>query len=213
MSGIATDIKSVYAEVGIKFDIVRDSGIISGEYLDWEPNQQVTKPFIREFFLECALAYDTDASEGEVIQFMPSGEVNGGERYLLMNKTPDIFENEIIKYDGVLYKCNVSGELFRPSGEAEWDTTQTYRKVTSFEQVREVAFALQSESLFGSDMDTNEELGLLGIEKHELYIPLSFGIQELDRYSPVSGEYYRVDSIKKRRFKGVDVCILSEDTR
>ena len=57
------------------------------------------------------------------------------------------------------------------------------------------------------------ELGTIGIEKHEMYIPSIYYVQELDRFSPASGEYYRVESIKQRRFKGVDVVVLSEDTR
>jgi hypothetical protein len=70
-----------------------------------------------------------------------------------------------------------------------------------------------TEPLFSGDLDTDEQLGLIGIKKDELYIPKSYGIQVLDRYQPVSGEYYQVESIKIRRFPGVDVAILGEDTR
>lgn len=207
--GLGTDIKEVFSEVGIAYNILR-SETISGEYLDWEPNSQVTKPFIREFFLECTFANDTKAVDGDVIQFMPSGEIYGGDKYLIMNKTPDIFENEILAFAGVLYKCNVSGELLRPSGEV-WD--RNYRKAPAFHIVSGEVHALFTEPLFGGELETEEELSLLGIEKQDLYVPTSYGVQPLDRFIPASGEVYLVESIKKRRFKGVDVAVLSEDTR
>ena len=35
----------------------------------------------------------------------------------------------------------------------------------------------------------------------------------MDRYEAVSGEFYRVETIKKRRYSGIDVVELGEDTR
>lgn len=206
--GIAADLKEVFEEVGISYKILRDSGDVSGEFLDFEPNEQITKPFIREYFLEVSLASDTEAIGGDVVEFLPSGET--GDKYLLMNKTADIFENEIIKYDGVLYKVNVSGEILRSSGEV-WD--DNYRKGYGFKVVKTTAYGLQVEPLFGGELEDNTDLALIGLEKHELYVPSSYGIQELDQYISNSGEYYRVESIKARRYKGVDVIILGEDTR
>lgn len=210
MAGLGSDIKEVFQDVGVAYNILR-APVLSGEYLDYEENSQVTKPFIREFFLECTLAHDTQVVDGDVIQFMPSGEAQGGERYLVMNKTTSIFENALIAFEGVLYKSNVSGELLRPSGEV-WDN-QTYHKKTAFEVVSSKVYALQTEPLFGGELEAEEELALLGLEKQDLFIPVSFNAQPMDRYVPVSGEAYLIESIKKRRFKGVDVCVLSEDTR
>ncbi len=208
MAGIGDDIKEVFGEVGVSFKIIRDSVDLSGEFLDSASNEQITKPFIREFFLEASLSFDTLVIDGDVIEFLPSGET--GEKYLVMNKTAEIFENEVIGFAGVLYRSNVSGELLRPSGESAWD--DSYRKKTEFEVVRSVSFGLQTEPLFGGELE-DVELGLINIEKHELYLPSRYGVKELDRYSPVSGEWYRVESIKTRRYKGVDVVVLGEDTR
>ena len=203
---IGPDIKEVYEEVGITFTLIRESGDVSGEYLHFHLNRQVTKPFIREFFLESFFAYDTDVQAGEVVKFDTTEDA-----YLVMNKTPQLFENEIIQYHGVLYKCNVSGELQRPSGEDEWDSN--YRKQTTFEVIKSNCYALQTEALYGHDIDTDEELGMIGVENHELYLPASVGVQQLDRYVPVSGEDYRVDTIKKRRYNAIDVVELSKETR
>jgi len=203
---IGDDIVEALADIGGLITIFRDSGNLSGEYVDTETNAQVTKPFIREYFLEAMVSYVTDLVPGDAFEMDVTGV-----RYLLMNKTPVVIENGVANYDSVFYKCNVSGEILRPSGEAR--SADTYRIVPVFSGERANCYALLTEPLFSGDLETHEELGLLGIKKEELYIPSSFGIQVLDRYQPVSGEYYVVESIKTHRFPGVDVAILGEDTR
>jgi len=204
MSDVGTDIKEAYVEVGTAFTILRDAGDFSGEFLDYDINRQATKPFIRGFFLECSLPFDTSGETGDVFQFDTTLE-----NYLVINKTADLFENEIIEYSGVLYLCNVSGELFRPT-DARSDQ---YRSQTTWETIKSNCYGLQTETLFGTDLDTDEELGMLGIESDELYLPKSYGVQVLDRYQSSSGEYYRVESIKSRKFPGVVVVKLGEDQR
>ena len=204
---IGPDIKEVLSEVGSAFTIKRDSGDITGEYLDFTPNTQVTKPFIREFFLEAMLSYDTDVISGDIITInVPA------QPYLVMNLTPDMFENEIIKRDGVIYKCNVSGELLRFSGEADWSDS-TMHKLEHLQLVRADCYALLTSPEFGGELDKDEDIGYLNMEEQELYVPSSYGLQEMDRYQPVSGEYYMVTAVKKRRYPNVDVALLSEDTR
>jgi len=207
---LGEDIKEAIEDVGVGFTVLRDAGNISGEYLDFEISKQVTKPFIREYFLSSTLSYETDVITGDVIRFDPTDD-----NYLVMNKTPELFENSVIGYDCILYKANVSGELLRPSGEtwdATWDT-ETYHKTPEWETIKAECYALQTEALYGHDLDTDEELAMIGVENHELYIPHSVGVQVLDRYQPASGEYYRVETIKTRRYSGVDVCELGEDRR
>ena len=203
---LGTDIKEVLEEVGAAITVLRSAGDISGEFFDFDLNAQVTKPFIREFFLEAMVSYDTNAVLGDVVEIDETGE-----RYIVMNKTPELVENAVMNYSCVFYKTNVSGELLRPSGEVR--SSQTYHKQTIFNSVGAECFALMTEPLFSGDLDTDEQLGLIGIKKDELYIPKSYGIKALDRYQPVSGEYYIVESIKTRRYPGVDVAILGEDTR
>ena len=203
---IGSTLKEVYEDLGTAFTIIRDSGDVTGEYLVYEINRQVTKPFIREFFLEAELAYDTEAVPGDVISFDSDNRT-----FLMMNKTPEQFENTAINHQCVLYKCNVSGELFRPSGELTRDAQ--YRLSPGWQTIKEDCYALETESLFGHDLETDEELGMIGLEKHELYIPSSIGARVHDRYQPVSGEYQRVETIKKRRFAAVDVCEMAQDNR
>ena len=200
---LGTDLKETYEEIGIKV-IVDGSG---EEYIDYAPNAQVTKPFIREFFIEGSIPYDTTQVVGSIVRF----DIFNKD-YMVMNLTPESLENEVYEYSGVYYMCNVSGEILRPSGEAVWND-EDYRKDTVFELITGEAYGLQTEPLSGTDLDAQSELGNLMIQNEELYIPSKYGIRVLDRYQPVSGEYYIVKTVLDRRFSGIDVCELGEDNR
>jgi len=125
---IGPDIKEAIQEVGATFHVLRDGGNLSGEWLDISPNAQVTKPFIREYFQEAAFYYDTLAIPGDVIVLDETSDP-----FVIMNLTPTLFENTTIENAGVLYKCNKSGELWRPSGETvssgETDSTGKAREL------------------------------------------------------------------------------------
>ena len=203
MSDVGDDIKDTLKDIGTVVSVIGGSG---SEYLDFEPNAQVTKPFIREFFLDAMVSYDTAMVTGDIIEFDVTGDL-----FIVMNKTPMLLENERIYNDTVLYKCNVSGEILRPSGETR--DSQTMLKSAVFVSIKSDAYSLLTEPLFSGYLDTESELANIGIERQELYIPSSFGIQTLDRFEPTSGEYYIVESIRTRRFPGVDVVVLGEDTR
>ena len=200
---IGPDIKEVLIEVGVGYTILRDSGNVTGEYLTYKPNAQVTKPFIREYFLEGALSYDTRVVSGDIIQFTATEDC-----YIIMNNTPALFENVVIKYDAVLYKTNVIINLLRPSNVRN---PQTLQMRTIWTTIKANAKALFASPMFGIDLDTNEELGLIGIGDHELYIPNSYGAKVLDRIRISSTEYYRVEVVKSRRYKDVDVLDIGED--
>jgi len=202
---IGPDIKEAIVEVGTKYNILRDSGNVLGEYLDYETNAQVTKPFIREFFLEATLVYDTSALAGDVIQFTTTSE-----KYFIMNLTPEMFENTVISYQGVLYKTNETMTVYRPSESRD---SQTLLMKTTWTPVETNKPILITAPLFGIDLDTDEQLGLIGLQVHEAFVPSSYDIQVLDRLLLSSGEYYRVEAIKKRRFEGMDVLEVGTDTR
>jgi hypothetical protein len=206
MSDIGLDIKDMLEDVGTPFDIIRDTGNISDGYLLYKTNAQVTKPFIREFFLETIMSHDTPAVGGDVLAF----DDDSGRAFIVMNKTPENIEGECYLNNGVLYKCNVSGELLRPSGEA---TNENYRARTTWDSIRTECYGLLTPKLFGTDVDNDAPIGRLNLEALNLYTPAKFGVSINDRYSHVSGEYYRVDEIERRSFDGVDVCHLSVDTR
>lgn len=207
--GIGPDIKEVLQEVGTPFTILRDGYLVTGEHLRYQPNRQVTKPFIREFFLECEVAYDTVSFVGDIIR-IPT--LNSS--YIMMNKTGSEIEGEVFRYDAVLYKANVSGEILRPSDSGEIAATYShdYHKKTDWVNIRSNAHALLTESMFGVDLD-KREYGQISLSKNDLYVPHRYGIRVNDRYVATSGEYYRVTSVSLRRYDGVDVVEVEQDTR
>lgn len=206
MSDIGQDIKEVFEEVGTAFVFTSVYGNEnnSGEYLVYEINRQVTKPFIREYFLEAETAYDTDIIVGDIVIF------DDGREFIVMNKTPEQFENDVILYQTVLYKTNTNARILRLSGE-DWDS-QYHRKTDWVTQCDSIG-VLITESLYGHDLETDEELAQIGLTNHEMYIPSWVGIDILDRIEYSSGEFYKCETIKTRRYSGVDVVELSEDTR
>lgn len=205
---IGPDIEEALDEVGIAIIIDPAGTPILGEYIYYKPNAQVTKPFIREFFLEGWFPYNSQASAGSIVEFDITSD-----RYLVMNWTPQIFENAVIKYDSVLYKTNITATIYRPSEVRDPDTLKIR---TVWTPVAVDTDLLLTTPLHGHDLETDEEIGLLGIQNHELYAPESLGIKTLDRIRFVNGstvEYYRVEAVKLRRYKDVAVFDVGEDTR
>lgn len=203
---IGPDIDEVLDEVGTSFTILRDSGNLTGEKTYFKSNSQVTKPFIREFFLEAWFPYNTQAVGGDYVQFITTQDI-----YIVMNITPSMFEDAVIKYDVVLYKCNVQLDILRPYESDDWDAN--YQKLTSWQMIAGRKWGLVTTPLYGHDLATDEELGYLGLEVHELYLPENLGVQTLDRIRLTSLEFFRVETIKPRRYEGVNVFEIGEDTR
>lgn len=203
---IGIDIKEVLEEVGNTITIKRDSGDVTGEYTMYKPNAQVTKPFIREFFLEGILSYDTSAVVGDIIEFLISGD-----KYILMNKSPVLLENVIYQYNSVFYKTNVVADIMRPS-EGDWPAG-TYHRKTNWSYLKSQVDVLITTPLYGAELDVEQDLGQIELEIHEMYIPTSVGIEPLDRVRVSSSVFYKVETVKPRRYDGVDVVELSEDTR
>jgi hypothetical protein len=203
---LGEDLKEVFAEVGTAFTILRDEGNISGEFLIYEINRQVTKPFVREFFYEAEFAYDTVVVPGDVVVFDDS------RRFLVANVTDSHFENSAIEKEGVLYKCNItSGRLWRYSGE-DWDET-SYRVTEDFQIVYDDVSALMTEGLYGHELEEDEEIGQIGQEGHEIYMSGNLSPQALDIWEPTSGEFFEVRTIKTRRYENIKVVEAVEQTR
>jgi hypothetical protein len=205
MSNIGKQINKAHKVVGLTFTILRDTGNISGEYSIVKNNAQVTKPFIREFFQDARFDYDTSVLAGDVIR------TSDGRHLMVMNLTPSILKNTIIEKQAVLYKCNVSGQLSRLTGDQQWD--ENYNLGEAWSTVKDQAYGLMTEALYGNDLEANEQLGLLGLKANQLYMPSGYGAKIHDRYQSASGEYFRVDKISQRQYDHIYVADLSEDTR
>jgi hypothetical protein len=203
---IGPDIKEAIVEVGTKFSIIREGGNITGEYLTHASNAQVTKPFIREFFLEGTMQYDTQAVSGDIIEFGATSK-----RYLISHITPTLFENAVIRYEVVLYLANVIVAILRPF---ENRNANSYLMRTGWSIIKSGVNLVLTTPLFGQSLEGDQELGLLSVQMHEVYAPSSYGITYLDRLKILAtGEYWRVEAVRKYRYEGVDVIDVGEDVR
>jgi hypothetical protein len=207
--GIGPDIKEVFQEVGTSYNILRDDATISGEYLDFETKSESVQAFIRSYFLTASLAYDSVVLEGDIIEF-------GDLPYMVTTIVNTRFEDEIVERETVLYRCNVSGEIRRMSGET-WGND--YKKVPNWQKIKENAYALltQIERVNYTTEEEREPVGNIQYDSQILFLPSRYDIQENDRYVVSSGEtsseYYKVDTVKRRVFSGVDQCMLTDDRR
>lgn len=207
MPGLGADLREVYDELGAITHIVNRTPVVTTERILYDLNAQATKPFIREHFLDATLPYDTLITTDDVIFI-----VSTDKHYLVMNKTPELFENSVVEYNAVLYSCNlVSTACILRSVEIRVD----YDMTTAWTIVAEAPiYGLMSDRLFGSEIDQHTpSVGQEAVWRIDLYIPKSYGIKPLDRLYLTDTEYYKVESVQAYNYPGVCVAMLVEDTR
>ncbi len=202
------DVRQAYIDVGTSYSVITSGEApVSGEYLIFDVPDQVVRPFPREFLLEASLPYNTTANEGDLLYF------SDGRKFMLLSKIGVQFENANYEYTCQIVKCNVTnGRVLRSTTET-WDVN-SYHKVPVWSVIHEGVVAVLTEALVGNILDDREEAAYLSTKNLELYISdTSYDLQVMDRFQPVSGESYRVDSIRKRVFPNVILAQLTEDTR
>ena len=207
MAGLGADLREVYDELGAITHIVNRTPVVTTERILYDLNAQATKPFIREHFLDATLPYNTLITTDDVIHI-----VSTGKYYLVMNKTPELFEDGIVEWNAVLYSCNlVSTACILRSVEVRVD----YDMTTAWTVVAEAPlYGLMSDRLFGSEIDQHTpSVGQEAVWRIDLYIPKSYGIKPLDRVYLTDYEYYKVEAVQEYNYPGVCVALLVEDTR
>ncbi|MFA5394425.1 MAG: hypothetical protein WC346_00215 [Methanogenium sp.] len=207
--GLGADIKEVYTELGTSISIISRSPIVTGEKLIYEINSQATKPFIREHHIDCTAPYDSLITTDDIIEFDETGD-----HYLVMNKTPEMFEDAVVEYNMVLYKCNlpVTAHILRP---IEIRDPITYKIVSGWHVVVDApVYGLISDRAFGSEIAQEvPTAGQFPIWRIDLYLPKSYDVKPLDRLLISSTEYYKIETIEKYYYPGVNQILLVEDTR
>jgi len=203
---IQYDIADVLEEVGVSFTVQRMGVPLPDvvEYLTYTPNSQVTKPFVREHFLEVAFKSETTVLSGDIITFVVSGD-----SYLVMNNTPDFFEDEIIRHLAVLYKVNVLIDILRSQ-----NTTINYHTVPDFDTIYSGQPALIYAPLFGNVGEISSEIGVFEQHKQELYLSEQYQVRAGDRIIiPATSEVFQVSIVILRRYPNICMAMLQEDTR
>jgi hypothetical protein len=206
--GVADDIKQAYQEVGMAYHVLKGLSPIelqeySGESLIYEINAESSNPFTRVFLIEASLAYDTVVESGDILI------LTNGNKYTVTVLSPEILENTNIENLVGLMKVNVSGELSRfveGSGENTYHTVQ--RAVSVAPSVYGTLIPVE----FNSGL-SNSQIGQIDLGRLHMYAPSFYDARVFDRYEPSSGEYYKIRSVSKRMYPGLDLWSLEEDTR
>jgi hypothetical protein len=208
--GLGEDIKEVYPEVGSAVSIISRNPVVTGEWVVYELNAQATKPFIREHHLDATFPYDTLVTTDDVVEIIETGF-----QYLVMNKTPEMFESSVVEWSMVLYKCNLPStvHILRP---IEIRDPISYEMISGWHiVVGPPVYGLISDRIFGSEI-SQEEAGGAGqfpIWRIDLYLPKLYDVKPLDRVIISETEFYKVESIENYYYPGVCTCLLVEDTR
>jgi hypothetical protein len=207
LSGLGPDIEEVYAELGTEIVIVNRTPQVSERIL-YEINAQGTKPFIREHHLDCTFPYNTSLVVGDVV-YMPKT----GRYHMVMNLTSELFEDEPVEVNGVIYLCNLplTARILRP---AEIRDVQSYDMISGWSVLVDApVYGLITDRIFGSQLDELVIVGQTQIWRIDLYLPKRYNLEPLDRVVISDTEYYKVEAIEAYNFPGAVVATLVEDNR
>jgi hypothetical protein len=209
MPGLGADIKEVYTELGAETHIVSRTPVVTGERVIYEINSQATKPFIREHHLDATLPFDTLITTNDVVRI-----VEANKNYMVMNKTPELFEDSIVEWSAVLYMCNLvtTAHILRP---IETRNMSSFNMESGWGIVHHPPiYGLMTDRIFGSEIDQNSVFtGQVPIWRVDLYLPKYYNLKPLDRLYLTDAEYYKVEAIEDYSYPGVGVALLVEDTR
>jgi len=209
MAGLGVDIAEVYTELGALATIVNRTPVVTGERVLYDINSQATKPFIREYHLDASLAYDTEITTDDVILLPTTNKY-----YMVMNKTPELFEDGVVEWSVVLYLCNLpaTAHILRP---VEIRNPTTYKMISGWQVLNEAPiYGLASDRFFGAEIDQETpKAGQFQKWKIDLYLPKFYAIKPLDRIFMTETEYYKVEAIESHHYPGVNMALLVEDTR
>jgi hypothetical protein len=204
MPGIGPDIKEVLEELGTEA-LVRRTPTPFKEKLTYDVNGQASNPFMREFSLAASLSYDTKIVSGDVIQ------VNGGD-YLVIHKTADMFEGNVVEYEAIIYKCNLkSGSLLLSLNEVKHPTT--FAVTIDWAVKNNAVYGLMYKDSRGALLNEETTLGKEPTFSLMCIVPEHYNVVRNDRLHISATEYYRVQDIENYAYPGVSVLTLVEDDR
>ncbi len=202
---LGEDIAGVIRENGIEIEVYHhdNNNTVSSEYLDYDRDVSSRVPFDSVNMMECTLPFNTSAKVGDRIDY-----VNTNEKYLLATTANEIFENEVISVQGVLYKCNSQIEVHRMSGEARNDD---YKLIPNWNPIFSGEYVLFTGTLSEQDI-TDEKYARIYSTTRNMFASADLDLQQSDRCF-VNGEAYSLDLIERDRLPGLQICRLSEDNR
>jgi hypothetical protein len=208
MTGIGVDIAAVITELGPLVTIRRGplGTVIGTEHISYDINTQSSKPFIREHHLDGSFIYNTLIELGDILTIDLTGE-----SFLVMNKTPDLFQGSIVEYSMVIYKCNstINTRLLRAIEFRD----DNYEMVQGWSDVVNPAYSIIAGRDFGTEINQETPIGQVEVDAINLFVPSTYGIKPLDRFVQLDTKFYKVERVEAFQFPGIDVAYLTEDTR
>lgn len=203
MAGIGPDIKEVMQELGVLATILRTPTNIT-EKITYDVNGQASNVFMREFALAASFAYDTVINVGDLIQF-------NSETYIVVHKTPDDFEGEVVEYASGLLKCNIGNFSAVVYGKTQDPDTFviTTGWTVRIANCKGLMYKGARSALLNADSTTGKETTFL----LDCFVPAYYDIHKDDRIYISPTESYRVQDVEKYFYPGCHVLSLVEDER
>jgi hypothetical protein len=203
---IGPDIKDVLDELGTTFIIhYVDGSTAPGGKLDYDTYPEHSSEFIRQFFYTVTLPFTTIIAKGDIIFF-------NGTFFLVTNLTPSLFEDGVVDYTAVLFRCNISGGILQRFSDSPGFSSD-YTREPNWTNIYTDIYALHTEARFGPGLEDFQDVLEVPIEKDLLYISGNYDIKVGDRWRLSSTQYYKIEQISTRRLDNVNIIQLSSDTR
>lgn len=198
---IGPDLEEVFDDLGTRLTIERFGEDPIEEKVDLEINNQASSPFLSQFMLSCTFSYNTQAQPGEVLSD------DQGTRYIIASFNPARFENAIIAYEAIIYRCNVYGVLKERdesrSGvhyQANWPVVQDdiYALLTGLPEDRTLS---------------SEKYGEFSSFELNLHLSGNIDVQTGQRFELSNGDKLEILGVEPRRLNNLSICIVRKDSR
>lgn len=202
--GIGPDIYDVLVELGTPVEIIKhDSSNPVTEYIDYEYSSQASSPFITQYVLFATFSYNTAMAPGDLIKFLDNGQ------YLLVTgKSTSRFEQEVVVYESLLYKCNITIDVQKRTKirNSDYELVPSWTNVVTNEPVLLTGMVEDHRA-------QKEESYDIMVSSMNLHISGDVEIGKGYRIVTDSGEKYEVNAFELRRFDNMSICRVSEDIR
>lgn len=209
---LGPDVKEIYQELGRRYEVLREGVAVAEESLLHKANTQATKPFVLLAHLKVRFPFDTIVKGGDVIRFK-----DDGSHYTATMMQPDVFENEIVYFFSVVYRCNCRVEL------EHWNALgrdANERRTGAWDPLPlgTGLFGCIADPYQGEEIESERESGeSYGKEIYDLYIPNRIGITTgvSCRVTPfgMAEARYKATRIKRFIFDGVAELRVETDGR
>ncbi len=120
---IGQDIAEVLDELGMTVEVRRpdtDEYEWFQERIELTTSETSSNPFDREFLANASFRHNTQIECGDIVRTTVSSIP-----YVVLTKTPQGFEDQVIEFNSLLYRCNVSGIVLKQIDAGSWASDYT----------------------------------------------------------------------------------------